>query len=80
VNHSLLTADRATHLKVVGLALLSATVAAVVGMDARTHNHSLPVVSFPTPSIHVAKSGAGESVRYVAESDSRHSNRLLRSV
>ena len=63
VNHSLLTADRTTHLKVVGVALLAATVAAGVGMGARIQNHPLLAASFPTHAVPLATTGTSESAR-----------------
>jgi hypothetical protein len=78
VNHSLLTADRNTHLKIVGVALLAAIVATGVGMTARMSNHPSLVVTSPTHTVQLAARGTGESAGYVAESDDGHSNRLLR--
>ncbi|MFL6796220.1 MAG: hypothetical protein ACJ8F3_02280 [Xanthobacteraceae bacterium] len=37
-NFSLVTADRTTHLKVVAVALFSATLVAAIGIGARIHN------------------------------------------
>jgi hypothetical protein len=78
VNHSLLTADRNTHLKVVGVGLLAAILAAGVGMAARIQNHPLLAASSPTQAIELAANRSGELARYVDESRAGPSNRLLR--
>jgi hypothetical protein len=63
VNHSLLTADRNTHLKIVGVSLLAAALAASAGMGARTQNYPLLAASSPTHAIELAASRTGERAR-----------------
>ena len=48
MNFSLLTADRMTHLKIVAVALIAATVVTVVGLTARVGGDSANAASKPS--------------------------------
>jgi hypothetical protein len=54
MNFSLLTADRVTHLKIVAVALVAATVVTVVGLKARVGD---PNVTAKAPATEVVKVG-----------------------
>ena len=54
MNFSLLTADRVTHLKIVAVALVAATVVTVVGLKARVGD---PNVAGKAPLTEVVKVG-----------------------
>ena len=56
MNFSLLTADRMTHVKIVGVALVAATVVTVVGLTARVggDSGSVAAASKPKPAIYTS--------------------------
>ncbi len=54
MNFSLLTADRVTHLKIVAVALVAATVVTVVGLKARVNDAN---VAGKAPATEVVKVG-----------------------
>jgi hypothetical protein len=56
MNFSLLTADRMTHVKIVGVALVAATVVTVVGLTARVGD-SGSVAASKAPPTAVVKAG-----------------------
>jgi hypothetical protein len=56
MNFSLLTADRMTHVKIVAVALVAATVVTVVGLSARASGDGPNLAGKPTPT-QVVKAG-----------------------
>ena len=56
MNFSLLTADRMTHVKIVGVALVAATVVTVVGLTARVGGSASVTASKAQPTA-VVKAG-----------------------
>ncbi len=54
MNFSLLTADRVTHLKIVAVALVAATVVTVVGLKARVGD---PNLAAKAPAMEIVKVG-----------------------
>jgi len=56
MNFSLLTADRMTHVKIVAVALVAATVVTVVGLTARAGD-PMGVASKSAPPTQVVKAG-----------------------
>ena len=57
MNFSLLTADRMTHVKIVAVALVAATVVTVVGLTSRVGESNTSLVSKPAPAMQVVKAG-----------------------
>jgi hypothetical protein len=57
MNFSLLTADRMTHVKIVGVALVAATVVTVVGLTARVGGDSGSVAASKAQPTAVVKAG-----------------------
>ncbi len=55
MNFSLLTADRVTHLKIVAVALVAATVVTVVGLKARVGDASVAAKAPQTEVVKVGK-------------------------
>jgi hypothetical protein len=56
MNFSLLTADRMTHVKIVAVALVAATVVTVVGLTARVGDNT-SVASKSAPATQIVKAG-----------------------
>jgi hypothetical protein len=57
MNFSLLTADRMTHVKIVAVALVAATVVTVVGLTARVGDTTSVASKSATPPTQVVKAG-----------------------
>ena len=56
-NHSLLSADRATHVKIVAMSILAAIVVVVVGIAARVADHGTETARLETRAPVVVKAG-----------------------
>jgi len=57
MNFSLLTADRMTHVKIVAVALVAATVVTVVGLTARVGDNTSVASKAAAPVTQVVKAG-----------------------
>jgi hypothetical protein len=62
-NFSLFTADRATHLKVVAVAIICATLAAGIGLAARVADHSALEATVIKPAKPVTAWAADRTIR-----------------
>ena len=56
MSHSLISADRNTHLKIVAVALVSAVVLVVLGLIARMDNSEIATARLHGPMLKVGKS------------------------